>query len=93
MKLYNMHNLQRSQCPQTFVHTIQVVAPKKAKLAAAEAEFKELQTALAAKKAMLQEVQAKLQKLQEKLDIMEGKKALLEAEVNNCQKVHVQTFL
>ncbi|BBM97612.1 dynein axonemal heavy chain [Marchantia polymorpha subsp. ruderalis] len=71
---------------ESYDRVAKVVAPKKAKLAAAEAEFKELQTALAAKKAMLQEVQAKLQKLQEKLDIMEGKKALLEAEVNNCQK-------
>ncbi|KAL3685151.1 hypothetical protein R1sor_003173 [Riccia sorocarpa] len=71
---------------EAYDRVAKVVAPKKAKLAAAEAEFQELQTALTAKRALLQEIEAKLEKLQAKLNIMEGKKAALEVEVNNCQK-------
>ncbi|KAL2653371.1 hypothetical protein R1flu_021499 [Riccia fluitans] len=71
---------------EAYDRVAKVVAPKKAKLAAAEAEFQELQTALAAKRALLQEIEAKLEKLQAKLNIMEGKKTALEVEVNNCQK-------
>lgn len=63
------------------------MAPKKAKLDQANAEFTELQVQLATKKFLLQGVQAKLQKLQEQLEEMNEKKRLLEAEVENCEKV------
>lgn len=66
---------------------LQVVAPKQAKLAAANAEFSQLQVQLALKKEMLAGVQAKLAKLQEQLEDMNRKKMMLEAEVENCQKV------
>lgn len=63
------------------------MAPKRAKLDQANAEFTELQVQLAAKKFLLQGVQAKLAKLQEQLEEMNEKKRLLEAEVDNCEKV------
>ena len=66
---------------------MQVVAPKKAKLEAATAEFEALQAALSKKKEMLKEVENKLQKLQDELDTREQKKSALEQDVQNCQKV------
>lgn len=63
------------------------MAPKRAKLDQANAEFTELQVQLAAKKFLLQGVQAKLAKLQDQLEEMNEKKRLLEAEVNNCEMV------
>jgi chromosome segregation ATPase len=69
---------------------LQVVAPKQAKLAAANAEFSQLQVQLALKKEMLAGVQAKLAKLQEQLEDMNRKKMMLEAEVENCQKVSLR---
>nr|AML30858.1 axonemal inner arm dynein heavy chain 2 [Marsilea vestita] len=71
---------------ESYHKVAQVVAPKKAKLEAATAEFEALQAALSKKKAILKEVEEKLQKLQEQLDIMEKKKAALEQDVDNCQK-------
>jgi dynein heavy chain len=62
-----------------------IVAPKKAKLAAATAEFEELQAALAAKKAILKQVEEKLAELQEQLRQKGEEKAALEAEVLNCE--------
>ncbi|XP_073386521.1 uncharacterized protein [Physcomitrium patens] len=62
-----------------------VVAPKKARLAAATAEFEELQAALAAKKTILKQVEEKLSQLQDQLSQKGKEKAGLEAEVNNCE--------
>lgn len=66
---------------------MQVVAPKKARLAAATAEFEELQAALAAKKTILKQVEEKLSQLQDQLSQKGKEKAGLEAEVNNCENV------
>lgn len=71
----------------TWFRFLQIVAPKKAKLAAANAEFEELQAALAAKKAILKQVQEKLAELQEQLRQKGEEKAALEAEVLNCENV------
>ncbi|KAG6554407.1 hypothetical protein Mapa_004324 [Marchantia paleacea] len=68
---------------------IKVVAPKKAKLAAASAEFQTLQVALASKKELLQSVEEKVQKLEENLLLVDKKKARLEAEVLYCQQVSI----
>lgn len=65
----------------------QIVAPKKAKLAAATAEFEELQAALAAKKAILKQVEEKLAELNAQLSLKGEEKAALEAEVLNCENV------
>lgn len=67
--------------------SMQVVAPKKARLAAATAEFEELQAALAAKKTILKQVEEKLSQLQDQLSQKGKEKAGLEAEVNNCENV------
>lgn len=71
---------------------MQVVAPKKAKLDAATAEFEALQVALTKKKEILKEVEEKLQKLQEELETMEQKKSALEQDVQNCQKAYFITI-
>ncbi|KAH6558350.1 hypothetical protein KP509_1Z068500 [Ceratopteris richardii] len=71
---------------ESYDKVARVVAPKKAKLDAATAEFEALQDALSKKKEILKEVEEKLQKLQEELDIMEQKKSALEQDVQNCQK-------
>ncbi|GFR44543.1 hypothetical protein Agub_g5814 [Astrephomene gubernaculifera] len=63
-----------------------VVAPKKAKLAEAEAEYSELMVGLNAKKAELAQVEAKLAGLNKKLAEMQRRKAQLEAEVDLCEK-------
>lgn len=70
-----------------FVDSLQVVAPKKAKLAAATAEFEELQAALSLKKAILREVEEKLAGLQDQLRKKGEEKAALEADILNCQNV------
>lgn len=77
-------------CRRVELLLLQVVAPKQAKLAAANAEFSELQVQLTLKKEMLAGVQAKLAKLQEQLEDMNRKKMMLEAEVENCQKVSLR---
>lgn len=68
------------------------MAPKKAKLASATAEFEELMAALAAKKAILKQVEEKLATLQVQLDQKGEEKAALEAEVLNCENVTSYTM-
>ncbi|XP_062861638.1 dynein axonemal heavy chain 7 [Trichomycterus rosablanca] len=63
-----------------------VVAPKKEKLAQAEAELKVAMDSLKKKQAMLKEVQDKLAKLQETLETNKNKKADLENQVELCSK-------
>ena len=73
-----------------FIHALlfdQVVAPKKAKLAAATQEFEELMLALAAKKAILKQVEEKLAGLQLQLQQKGEEKAALDAEVLSCENV------
>ncbi|KAL2642111.1 hypothetical protein R1flu_009698 [Riccia fluitans] len=65
---------------------IKIVAPKQAKLAAANAEFQVLQAALEKKKELLRSVEQKVQKLEEKLQLVDAKKSRLEAEVQYCQQ-------
>ncbi|KAH9558616.1 hypothetical protein CY35_06G017100 [Sphagnum magellanicum] len=62
-----------------------IVAPKKAKLAAATMEFEGLQAALALKKKFLKAIEDKLAGLQEQLDKKGEEKAALEREVLNCE--------
>jgi dynein heavy chain len=63
-----------------------VVAPKKAALAQANAEFAEAMASLEKKRASLREVQDKLTKLQETLEHNKAKKAELENQVDLCTK-------
>ena len=63
------------------------MAPKKTKLEQATVEFSELQAALAAKKAILKEVEEKLAGLQVMLAQKGEDKAALDAEVLNCENV------
>ncbi|XP_015421606.1 PREDICTED: dynein heavy chain 7, axonemal [Myotis davidii] len=63
-----------------------IVAPKKIKLAAAEAELKVAMDGLRKKQAALHEVQDKLAKLQDKLEQNKEKKADLENQVDLCSK-------
>lgn len=58
-----------------------VVAPKKQKLAEAEAELKVAMESLKKKQATLKEVQDKLAKLQDTLEVNKNKKADLENQV------------
>ncbi|KAL3678222.1 hypothetical protein R1sor_021178 [Riccia sorocarpa] len=68
-------------------HTvIKVVAPKQAKLAAANAEFEVLQAALEKKKELLSSVEQKVQKLEQNLQMVDARKSRLEAEVQYCQQ-------
>lgn len=60
--------------PVFIVRAAQVVAPKKAKLAEAEAEYSELMVGLNAKKAELAELEAKLAALNAKLAEMQARK-------------------
>lgn len=62
-----------------------IVAPKKIKLAAAEAKLKVAMDGLRKKQAALHEVQDKLAKLQEKLEQNKEKKADLENQVRMVQ--------
>lgn len=64
------------------------MAPKKAKLAAATAEFEELQAALALKKEILRQVEEKLAGLQDQLRLKGDEKAALEANVVDCENVN-----
>jgi dynein heavy chain len=61
-----------------------VVAPKKAKLASAEAEYAEVMVALKGKQATLKEVEAKLAKLAQGLKDCEEKKKALEDKKEDC---------
>ncbi|CAH8492971.1 unnamed protein product, partial [Dicrocoelium dendriticum] len=63
-----------------------IVAPKKEKLAVAEAELQVQMAKLAEKKAALDEVQAKFQALQDQLDEMQMKKQDLEDNIELCSK-------
>ncbi|MCJ8732203.1 hypothetical protein PDJAM_G00208530 [Pangasius djambal] len=63
-----------------------VVAPKKEKLAQAEAKLKVATESLQKKQAALKEVQDKLAKLQETLEANKSKKADLENQVELCSK-------
>ncbi|CAL8075896.1 unnamed protein product [Calicophoron daubneyi] len=63
-----------------------IVAPKKEKLAVAEAELEVQMARLAEKKAALDEVQAKFQMLQDQLDEMQRKKQDLEDNIDLCSK-------
>ncbi|KAG2430891.1 hypothetical protein HXX76_009864 [Chlamydomonas incerta] len=71
---------------ESYDKVAKVVAPKKAKLAEAEAEFNELMVGLNAKKAELADLEAKLAELNTKLAEMQARKAQLEAEVDLCEK-------
>jgi dynein heavy chain len=64
----------------------QVVAPKKAKLAEAEAQYTELMEGLNAKKAELRGLEQRLGELNAKLEEMQEKKKQLEYEVEMCGK-------
>uniref|UniRef100_A0A3Q3S6H3 Dynein axonemal heavy chain 7 n=1 Tax=Mastacembelus armatus TaxID=205130 RepID=A0A3Q3S6H3_9TELE len=63
-----------------------VVAPKKEKLAQAEAELRVAMQSLQKKQSALKEVQDKLARLQETLDANKNKKADLENQVDLCSK-------
>lgn len=63
-----------------------VVAPKKEKLAAAEAEYSELMVGLNQKKAELAAVEANLAALNAKLKEMQDQKQQLEFDVDLCSK-------
>ncbi|XP_053363484.1 dynein axonemal heavy chain 7-like [Clarias gariepinus] len=63
-----------------------VVAPKKEKLAEAEAKLKVASESLQKKQAALKEVQDKLDKLQETLEANKDKKTYLENQVELCRK-------
>lgn len=71
---------------EAFDRVAKVVAPKKAKLAEAEAEFQELMAGLNEKRAQLKEVEDKLEELNNQLRAMQAKKAQLEADVDLCSK-------
>ena len=69
----------------TYDRVAKVVAPKKAQLAEAEAEFAEVTKQLEGKRAELAEVLAKLKKLEDTLDDLVAKKNALEAQVQDCE--------
>ncbi|KAG7467511.1 hypothetical protein MATL_G00154460 [Megalops atlanticus] len=70
----------------SYDNVAKVVAPKKEKLAQAEAELKVAMESLHKKQAALKEVQDKLAKLQETLEANKNKKADLENQVDLCSK-------
>eukprot|EP00795_Rhopilema_esculentum_P009610 gene9610-17369_t len=71
---------------ECYERVAKVVAPKKEKLAGAEAELKRQMDKLNAKRAELKEVTDKLQALNDELDKMTKKKAELEANIDLCSK-------
>jgi len=71
---------------EAYDRVAKVVAPKKAKLAEAEAEFAELIVGLNQKKAELKEVEDKVADLNDQLKEMQEKKAKLEFDVDMCSK-------
>ena len=71
---------------EAYDRVAKVVAPKKEKLKAAEAEYAELMVGLNAKKAELKLVEDRLAELNAKLQEMQAKKAQLEFEVDLCSK-------
>ncbi len=64
---------------------LQVVAPKKAKLAEAEATYTQVMSGLKAKQAELAGLLAKLAAMEEELAGCTARKAKLEAEINLCR--------
>ena len=70
----------------TLCRVAKVVAPKKEKLAAAEAEYSELMVGLNQKKAELAAVEANLAALNAKLKEMQDQKQQLEFDVDLCSK-------
>ena len=71
---------------EAYDRVAKVVAPKKARLAEAEAEYNVLMDGLNEKRAKLQEVEDKLQALNDKLEAMQAKKVQLENDVVMCEK-------
>jgi len=71
---------------EAYDRVAKVVAPKKAKLAEAEADFTELMIGLTEKRAKLKEVEDKLAALNAKLSEMMAKKVQLEFDVDLCGK-------
>ena len=71
---------------ESYDRVAKIVAPKREKLAAAEAEYAELMAGLEEKRAKLQEVEDNLQALNDKLNEMQDKKAKLEHDVDQCEK-------
>lgn len=69
----------------TYDRVAKVVAPKKAQLAEAEAEYSEVMVQLEGKRAELAEVLGKLKKLEDTLDDLVRKKETLEAQVQDCK--------
>merc|ERR1711871_604654 len=69
----------------TYDRVAKVVAPKKAQLAEAEAEYAEVMKQLEGKRAELAEVLGKLKKLEDTLDDLVRKKEALEAQVQDCK--------
>ena len=64
---------------ESYDRVAKIVAPKREKLAAAEAEYAELMAGLKEKRPSCKEVEDKLQALNDKLEEMQDKKAKLEA--------------
>ncbi|KAK9829119.1 hypothetical protein WJX72_004004 [[Myrmecia] bisecta] len=71
---------------ESYDKVAKVVAPKKEKLAAAEAEYTELMVGLNQKKAELAEVVSNLEALNAKLQEMQERKQQLEHDVDTCSK-------
>lgn len=71
---------------ESYDRVAKVVAPKKAKLEEAEAEFNELMKGLNEKLAELAALEAKLAELNAKLAEMQAKKLQLEQDVDMCEK-------
>jgi len=71
---------------EAYDRVAKVVAPKKAKLAEAEAEYAELMKGLNEKKRELKEVEDKVAALNAQLQEMQDKKAQLEQDVDMCSK-------
>ena len=71
---------------EAYDRVAKIVAPKRASLAAAEAEYGELMAGLEEKRAKLQEVEDNLTALNDKLTEMQNKKAKLEFDVDMCEK-------
>ena len=70
---------------EAYERVAKVVAPKRAKLGEAEAEFNALQAGLAVKKAELAAVEARVAALNERLAQMNAQQAQLQADVALCE--------
>ena len=71
---------------ESYDRVAKVVAPKKIKLAGAEAELSVVMKSLKEKQAQLKEVQDKMTLLQNTLDANKRRKADLESQVDLCSK-------